>query len=56
VVVGKYNVEESSQISNQFGVMSIPTFIIFKGGKPVEQWAGVTPKADVVSKVTKAIA
>jgi len=55
IKVGKYNVEEATQFSNQYGVMSIPTFIIFKGGKIVDQWAGVTPKEEVVAKIKKAI-
>lgn len=39
--VGKLNVDENQQISNKFGIMSIPTFIVFKGGKVVAQSAGV---------------
>lgn len=41
VKVGKMNVDENTETSNQFGIMSIPTFIVFKDGKPVAQSAGV---------------
>ena len=36
-VVGKVNVDENPQSAGKYGVMSIPTLIIFKGGKPVKQ-------------------
>jgi thioredoxin 1 len=55
IKVGKYNVEESNAVSSQHGVMSIPTFIIWKDGKKVEEWAGVTAKEEVVAKIKKAI-
>jgi len=55
VKVGKYSVEESSEVAGKYGVMSIPTFIIFKDGKIVDQWSGVTPEDDVITKVKKVI-
>ncbi len=55
IKVGKYNIEESRTVAGKFGIMSIPTFIIFKDGKPVEQWAGMTPKEDVIAKIKKTI-
>jgi len=56
LTVGKYNVEESNAVASANGVMSIPTFIIWKDGKKVEEWAGVTPKEEVLEKVKKVIA
>ncbi|MCX6781116.1 MAG: thioredoxin [Candidatus Magasanikbacteria bacterium] len=41
VKIGKVNVDENTEISNKFNIMSIPTFIVFKDGKPVAQTAGV---------------
>ncbi|OGH62145.1 MAG: thioredoxin [Candidatus Magasanikbacteria bacterium RIFCSPHIGHO2_01_FULL_50_8] len=41
VKIGKMNVDENTETSNQFGIMSIPTFIVFKNGKPAAQSAGV---------------
>lgn len=40
VKIGKVNVDDNGEISNQYGILSIPTFIVFKGGKPVAQSAG----------------
>lgn len=39
--IGKVNVDESSGVAAQFGIMSIPTIIIFKDGKPVKNLVGV---------------
>ena len=44
VVVGKMNVDDNQQVSGQYGVMSIPTVMIFKGGKPVKQMVGAQGK------------
>ncbi|MBM3166902.1 MAG: thioredoxin [Chloroflexi bacterium] len=40
----KVNVDESPFVASKFGVMSIPTLIMFKGGKPLEQVVGFKPK------------
>ncbi len=44
VTVGKINVDEESDLAEKYSVMSIPTLIVFKGGKAVERSVGVTPK------------
>ena len=44
VKVGKVNVDEQPELAGQFGVMSIPTVILFKGGVPVSTSVGVKPK------------
>jgi len=44
VVVGKLNVDENPQMAQKYGVMSIPTLLIFKDGRVVEQFVGVQPK------------
>ena len=36
-----------------FGVMSIPTLLLFKGGKPVERIVGYQPKAQLMSKIQR---
>lgn len=51
VVVGKVNVDEQPELSGQFGVMSIPTVLIFKDGKPVETLIGVQPKSAYEEKI-----
>jgi thioredoxin 1 len=48
-VVGKLNVDENQQSAGTYGVMSIPTIIIFKGGQPVKQFVGVQSKETLVS-------
>ena len=43
--VGTVNVDEQPELSARFGVMSIPTLILFKGGQQVEQVIGANPGA-----------
>ena len=45
--VGKVNVDEESELSQAFGVMSIPTIVLVKDGKIVKQVVGARPKAEV---------
>lgn len=47
VKVVKMNVDENTDIPGQHGVMSIPTFIIFKGGEAVTTFVGAKSKEDV---------
>lgn len=47
VKVFKMNVDENTEIPGKHGVMSIPTFIIFKGGEPVQTFVGAKSKEDV---------
>ena len=48
---GKMNVDENAKIPPQYGIMSIPTIIVFKNGKPVEQFVGVQRKEDLKKKI-----
>lgn len=41
--IGKLNVDEHQSIASKYGIRSIPTLILFKNGKPVEQVVGVKP-------------
>ena len=43
-VVGKMNVDENTQFPGQFGIMSIPTVMIFKNGQPVKSMVGAQSK------------
>ena len=45
--VGKVNVDEEAELSQAFGVMSIPTIVLVKDGKVVKQAVGARPKAEV---------
>ena len=49
IKVGKVNVDEQPELAAQFGVMSIPTLIVFKDGKIVNQAVGARPKAQILS-------
>jgi len=51
--VGKVDVDSNQQTSMQYGVRSIPTLLIFKGGKVVDQLIGAVPKKMLAEKVTK---
>lgn len=51
--VGKVNVDENQEIAAQYGVMSIPTVIIFKDGEVVEQFVGVQPKNVYIDAINK---
>lgn len=46
--VGKVNVDEQGELAQQFGIMSIPTLIVFRDGKPVRQSIGVQPKQAIL--------
>ena len=48
MVVGKVNVDEQPELAGQFGVMSIPTLLVFEQGKLVRQAVGARPKAGVL--------
>ena len=52
--VGKVNTEDNATITGQYGIISIPTLIIFKEGKPVDQIIGVVSK-DVIKKKLDAV-
>lgn len=48
VVVGKINVDEQGELAMRFGVMSIPTLLVFKGGEIVNKAVGARPKAELL--------
>ena len=48
VKVGKVNVDEQPELAERFGVMSIPTLLVFEQGKLVRQAVGARPKAGVL--------
>jgi len=54
VKIGKINVDNENELAGQFGVMSIPTLLLFKGGKVVETIVGAVPKEHIVEKMKAA--
>jgi thioredoxin 1 len=53
--VGKLNVDENSQTAVQYGIMSIPSLLFFKGGKVIDQIIGAVPKQHFVEKIDKIV-
>jgi thioredoxin 1 len=51
VAVGKLNVDENPVKTAQFGISTIPTMILFKGGKPVHTIIGAKPKHVVIKEL-----
>ena len=49
--VYKCNVDDEGGLAQRFGIMSIPTLILFKGGEPVHTMVGARPKADLVAEI-----
>lgn len=49
IKVGKVNVDEQPELAGQFGVMSIPTLVVMKGGKIVHQAVGARPKSQILA-------
>lgn len=49
VKVAKINIDEQPELASQFGVMSIPTLMVMKEGRIVQQAMGARPKAQILS-------
>ena len=52
--IAKLNVDEAGSVAAQFGIMSIPTLLIFKEGQPVKQFVGVQQAATLVAALQAA--
>ncbi|HWR43289.1 thioredoxin [Sporomusa sp.] len=55
IKVAKVNVDESRSLAQKYGVMSLPTMVVFKNGELVEKLTGYMPKANIAAKVEKLI-
>ena len=53
VVIGKVNVDDDPELAQAYGVMSIPTLIVLKGGKEVARSTGARPKAQLQAMLDK---
>jgi thioredoxin 1 len=49
--VAKLNVDENPNTAGAYGIMSIPTLLVFKDGKPVERIVGYMPKESLMDKI-----
>jgi thioredoxin 1 len=54
--IKKLNVDENQQTAARYGVMSIPTMILFKNGQPAERIVGALPKPRLVQQIEPALA
>ncbi|HAC90055.1 MAG TPA: thioredoxin [Planctomycetaceae bacterium] len=45
VKVGKVNIDDNPEVTNQYGIQSIPTLMVFRGGEVAERFVGMPPKA-----------
>ncbi|WP_138495224.1 thioredoxin [Paenibacillus pinistramenti] len=51
--IAKVNVDENPESASRFGVMSIPTLILFKDGQPVDKVVGVNSKEALKNLISK---
>ena len=54
--VGTVDIDHSSQVAAEFGIMSVPTIIFFKDGKVVDKIVGLLPKAKLKTKIDAILA
>ncbi|HEX8702897.1 MAG TPA: thioredoxin [Myxococcaceae bacterium] len=55
VKVAKMDIDNNQDTPQQYGIRSIPTLLVFKGGKVVEQIVGAVPKPRLEAALTKAL-
>jgi thioredoxin 1 len=51
ITVGKVNVDDENALAMKYGVMSIPTLIVFKDGQEKTRIVGARPKADILAEL-----
>lgn len=51
VEIGKLNVDENSETTEEYGIMNIPTLLFFKNGQVVDKQIGATQKSVLVKKI-----
>ncbi len=56
VAFAKINVDENAGLASTWGVRSIPTLLVFKSGKPVQQMVGFRPKSELKKTLDAALA
>jgi len=56
IKLGKFNVDENPQTAAKYGIMGIPTVIIFHDGQPAAQLVGLQPRETLKAKIDEALA
>jgi thioredoxin 1 len=54
-VITKVNVDENTALAQKYNILSIPTFLVFKGGQVVDQFSGSMSKEDLQARIEKHI-
>jgi thioredoxin 1 len=55
LTIAKLDIDENPNTARDYQVMSIPTLILFQGGKPVKQIVGAKPKAALLSDLSEVL-
>ena len=55
IYIGQVNTDENAELAIRFGIHSFPTFLVFKNGKEVERFSGLTNKFDLMNVIAKYI-
>ena len=53
IAFGKLNVDHNPRVAMEYGIMSIPTLLVFKNGKLVDRIVGAMPRAMLEKKITR---
>lgn len=53
--VGKVNVDNAREVAMQFGIQSIPTVLVVKGGQVQKKWVGIRPKSEFAGAIAAAL-
>jgi thioredoxin 1 len=51
VKVGKLDIDENMEVAMQYGILGVPTLILFKGGQPAERLTGYMPRERILAKL-----
>ncbi|MFM8386850.1 MAG: thioredoxin [Planctomycetia bacterium] len=54
--VATVDIDQAANVAQKFNIMSVPTLIFFKGGKPADKVVGLKPKADLKARMDKLLA
>jgi len=55
ILIGKVNVDDNRTIASKYGIMNIPTMILFKNGEKIHQFVGVQSKEQIINVLNKNI-
>jgi thioredoxin 1 len=51
VKVGKLDIDQETEVAMQYGIMGVPTLLLFRGGQPVERLSGFMQRERILSKL-----